>query len=301
MRSYHPSTGVASAVTVVAAAAWGLLWLPIHVYEGQGIHGVWTLVTMNLVACVAMMLVVAVTWRAQCGHMRAALRIGLITGLGLSLYGLGLVHTSVIRATLLFYLTPVWATLIGVVILKERATWQRWAAIALGLIGLVALVGGNDTTPLNKGDLVALLSGVFWAIGAVFIAREGAIPVSGMVTVQFAAFAVFVILIGALLGPIAPPGQAAWVTALPMLGVIAVIALVPGVALLFWAQQFLSPGRVGILMMSEVVVAVISATILLPEERMSLLQWGGAILILAAGIVEFIPSPSRPESQTADR
>ena len=50
----------------------------------------------------------------------------------------------------------------------------------------------------------------------------------------------------------------------------------------------LFPGRVGILMMSEVAVAVISAKILLPEEQMVILQWIGASAILLAGVVEII-------------
>ena len=47
-------------------------------------------------------------------------------------------------------------------------------------------------------------------------------------------------------------------------------------------------GFVGILMMSEVAVAVISAKILLPEEQMVILQWIGASAILLAGVVEII-------------
>jgi hypothetical protein len=38
--------------------------------------------------------------------------------------------------------------------------------------------------------------------------------------------------------------------------------------------------------MSEVVVAMISAAILLPEEPMLLVQWVGAFAILFAGLIE---------------
>ena len=41
-------------------------------------------------------------------------------------------------------------------------------------------------------------------------------------------------------------------------------------------------------MMSEVVVAVISAKIFLPEEQMFVLQWVGAIAILTAGLIEIV-------------
>ena len=38
--------------------------------------------------------------------------------------------------------------------------------------------------------------------------------------------------------------------------------------------------------MSEIVVAMISAAILVPEEPMLLLQWAGAFAILHAGLIE---------------
>ena len=58
--------------------------------------------------------------------------------------------------------------------------------------------------------------------------------------------------------------------------------------MIFKVSQILFPGRVGILMMSEVIVACISASILLPEETMVLIQWLGAIGIVSAALVEVI-------------
>ena len=67
-----------------------------------------------------------------------------------------------------------------------------------------------------------------------------------------------------------------------------VIVLLPSFCIIFRISQILFPGRVGILMMSEVVVAVISAKILLPEEQMLILQWVGAFAILLAGFIEIL-------------
>ena len=39
-------------------------------------------------------------------------------------------------------------------------------------------------------------------------------------------------------------------------------------------------------MMSEVVVAILSAAILVPEEKMLLIQWAGAVPIVLAGLIE---------------
>jgi len=54
----------------------------------------------------------------------------------LALFTIGLVLSSVVRVTLLFYLAPIWSTLIGSYWLKEEVTRGRWIAIAIGLLGL---------------------------------------------------------------------------------------------------------------------------------------------------------------------
>ena len=290
MPRYRPSSGLASGIVIVAASAWGVLWVPIRVFEAQGVSGAWTLALINFSAFLVLVPVVTFTWAAQRQHARAALTIGFMTGLGLSFYGLGLVHTSVVRATLLFYLTPVWATLIGVVFLGERAGVQRWGAIALGLLGLFALVSGGPSLSFNIGDILALASGMVWAVGASLIARNGAIPVSGMVAAQFLSMPIIILVLGSLIAPAAAPDVDTLRALAPTFLAIAVFGMLPGVFLLFWAQQFLEPGRVGLLMMSEVLVAILTATWLLPEERMEPVQWLGAVLIILAGIVELIPT-----------
>ena len=60
-------------------------------------------------------------------------------------------------------------------------------------------------------------------------------------------------------------------------------------------SQLLFPGRVGILMMSEVIVAILSARILIPEESMAFLQWVGAGAILFAGVIEVFFGYSKTE------
>ena len=69
----------------------------------------------------------------------------------------------------------------------------------------------------------------------------------------------------------------------------------PTVLLLFRIMQYISPGLVGILMLSEALVAALSAAYFL-GERLDPAQWLGAGLILATGvfvgIIEGRRSPS---------
>lgn len=291
MRFNPPSQGLASSVVFLSAALWGLYWIPLRYLEGQGIGGGWAVALLNLPAGVALLPLVLFTWGRHREHMGQALAIGILTGLGLALYAAGLIYSSVVRATLLFYLTPVWATLIGLVWLGERTNWQRWAAIGAGLGGLLLLVSGGGSVPLNIGDLFALLSGVFWALGAAMIKRYNRVPLAGMTMVQFLVTGLAAVLLIQAAGIAEVPTLELLTAALPAAALMSLAAFLPAVILLFWAQKFLFPGRVGLLMMSEVLTAVLTASMFLPEERLSAVEWAGAALIVGACLIEVLLTP----------
>ena len=103
------------------------------------------------------------TRRSPRAELFAAVRIGL----AFNLYANGLVETTVVRATLLYYLIPVWSTLISVLWLLEPLTKARVISIIVAFFSLILLLSGNGSAqaPLNIGDLFSFLSGIFWTIG----------------------------------------------------------------------------------------------------------------------------------------
>ena len=291
-----PSEGITSVLIFVMASFWGLYWIPLRYMEGEGVAGGWAIALLNLPAALVLVPLVLWQWKLHRSQFWHCILIGVLTGLGMALYTSGLIYSSVVRATLLFYLTPAWATLIGIIWLGEKATWQRWAAIGIGLAGLGLLVSGGGSVPLNIGDLFALLAGLFWAIGAAVIKRYDTVPLPGMTMFQFFFTSVAAVLIGFFMGDFQPPSLALMLPVIPISSLIALIIILPSVWIIFWAQKFLFPGRVGLLMMSEVLMAVVSASIFLPEEAMSLMAWCGAILIIAACFIEVFTSPESSSS-----
>ncbi len=283
-----PTTGAASAAVLIAAAMWGLYWIPVRHLEAAGVDGALTVALLNGPAAVLSGIWAIATWRAQKAYWRIALLIGVFAGAALALYGISLVHTSVIRATMLFYLMPVWATLIGIYWLGERAGTLRWIAIALGLAGMSLLLGGGSEG-LNIGDFFALLSGIIWAVATAVIKRAGTIPIAGMLSLQFLFVAIFALLFGVMVNPDMFQVPAEFSQAVSLSVMISVFGVLPAIVMIFWASQFLFPGRVGLLLMSEVVVAIISASLLLPEEALSIVQWGAVALIICASSLELVP------------
>lgn len=292
-----PSPGFASASVFFAASAWGLYWIPIRYLEQLGFTGAWPVVMLNLPAALVLMLVVLSRWQRNRQFQSRAWLIGLFTGLAFGLYATGLIYSSVVRVTLLFYLTPVWATLIGMIWLGEKAHWSRWAAIVSGLLGLGLLMSGGGNMPLNIGDLFGFFSGIFWAIGGALILRFGAVPLESSTMGQLSFTCITALVLGALLGGAALPPAALIAQALPLSALVSLLVILPSLAVLFWASRFLFPGRVGLLMMTEALVAVITASLFLPEEVMSALEWAGAILIMGACFAEVLFGPASLDKQ----
>ena len=226
--------------------------------------------------------------KTQLVAINRVLIIGMLTGIGMSFYAIGLVTSGVIRATLLFYLTPIWSTLIGVIWLKERLSPGRIIAIMLGLLGLYLLLSSVSETsvPLNIGDGFALLSGVFWGLGAACMKRWPDAPTVAASTAQLAFVLLSSTVVALLIFGDPLPATGAFLAAFPVAFVAATLVFLPSLMAVFWASKYLFPGRVGLLMMSEALIAILSASWLLPEESLSPWQWVGGIIILSACLVE---------------
>ena len=279
------STRLATLGLFFGASVWGLYWLPLRALSDMGLSGGWGVVYFNF--CPLLVLTPILIWgrRTMFRNLRAALFIGAATGLGLGLYSTSIVLGSVVRMTMEFYLTAVWSSVIGVVWLSERADLRRGITVAAGLLGLLLLLSGGSDDPASApglADVLAVTSGILWAFGAAGMKRWPGAHVAATTAFQFV-FAVFAggaLQLLVLSGPVPTINQL--ITAFPLSFFGSTLILLPSVYLIFWACRLLYPGRAAILMMSEAVVAVVSATLLLPDETLTGQQWlGGAIVLLA--------------------
>lgn len=276
---------LASIAIVAGGALWGLFWIPVRMFEDMGLTGAWP----GLVVYVsALVLIAPFAMRRDLptvAFWRLA-SVGLLTGAAFSFYSTAIILTDVLRAILFFYLTPVWGTVIGVLFLGERLTAARILAICLAFGGLFAVVGFGSRSSLNLGDALALASGFVWAIGSYKVYRLGRTPavhlaiafLTGSILVTFA-----LVLLGD--GALGPPPE------FPPIGTLWPYALfsgafaVPMILLTVYPASVLTPGRMGILLMSEVVVGIGSVA-LLAGEPFGLYEALGSALIVSASLVE---------------
>ena len=285
------SDKILSLIIVVSSCAWGLYWLPLRSIEQTGIVGSWSIVLVNSCPLIILVPLIFFNLDKLKKYPKPIFFAGIMIGAAFTFYANGLVQTSVIRATLLFYLSPIWSTIIGIIWLNERLTIARVISIIVALIGLILLLydfRNQETAMLNFGDFSSILSGLFWALGASILKKWSKLPIIPLTAIVYFSTTSLSILLAIIVYKATIPSLALigqnFITAF----IWSVIVLLPSFCIIFRISQILFPGRVGILMMSEVAVAVISAKILLPEEQMVILQWIGASAILLAGVVEII-------------
>ena len=284
-------TGPETAIAV-SGALWGLYWIPVRHLEARGVGVVWT--TLGLFA-VGLALLAPILIRhppARAVFAPRMLATGLLTGGAFVLYSVSLVLTEVVTAILLFYLSPVWATVLGRVLLAERLTGSRLTALALGLGGLWVVLGGESGVPLprNPGDWCALIAGVMWAFGTLRVHQDSTISPIAHTASLFVGGAVVIAIIS-LLPAMAGPAPVVTAQAAAIILLLAVLSLVSAWGIL-WGARLISPGRAGLLLMMEVITGLASAAVL-AGEPFGMTQTIGSMLIVAAALVEVLPAAGR--------
>ncbi|WP_447728550.1 DMT family transporter [Sphingomonas koreensis] len=77
------------------------------------------------------------------------------------------------EATTLSFTVPIFATLLGALVLKEPTGWHRWGAVLAGFVGVLIVVQpGTSHIPLG-GTLVGLTAALFVAIVAIQLRQMG--------------------------------------------------------------------------------------------------------------------------------
>jgi drug/metabolite transporter (DMT)-like permease len=288
MNGQANSVLVPSLAVAASAVFWGTTWIPLREIDGPGVPAEWSGLLIYLVpALLVLPMILIRQGQIRAGGMPlliAAVAVGACNGL----FAVSMVFGEIGMVILLFYLNPIWATVLERVVIGTPIAGFRWAGIGLGLLGLVALQGlaGRWPFPANAAEWMGLLAGVCWAVGLVAtnVARS-----ASMIEKTFLQFVFAAITAGLLILML---GWADTVPTLDGLGasigwILAAAAfwVVPAMGLSLWGASRMSPARASMILMLEVLVGVGSAAWLAGEE-LGLNKFVGGALILSASLVE---------------
>ena len=287
----HPYYYTISFALLIAAGMWGLFWIPQRALEAGGLTGGWATISQMVIPFV--MLLPISLWRLYKGQsfgLEYPL-IGLLFGGGIACYANSFLLTDVVRALILFYITPVWTTIFEIVFLRQIPRFYRYITLVLALSGVWIVFGQEGVIPLpqNSGDWIALLGGILIAASAVRMEikkPEGIYPIlfsfffyGGLFTLIQSYF------LSDYLGD--APSIESWVAMMPWLILIAILFHIPTNIVILGAPSRIGAGIFSIIILFEIVVGTFSAAVLTDE----LIGWReilGSSFIIFAGLTEII-------------
>ena len=296
----HPHHYKISIALAISAGAWGIYWLPQRILEDGGLTGGWGTISQMMIGTLLLLPIAIWKLSKNKGTGLELPGMGILIGGGFILYALSFLLTDVVRALIMFYMTPVWTTIFEIIFLKKKHGWQRIVSLSLALGGLWVVFGqgGNIPLPVNAGDWIALLGGVMFAGGMI---RLEVIKTDGVFPIIFGFFfygTLFNIAAGLLLvnylGPV--PTIDAFVSMTAFLIPLSIFYFIPTGIVILWAPTQIGAGICSILFLSEIIVGAVSSSIL-TDEPFGWRQIVGCSLIIIGGVVAVVLSPKEDVSK----
>ncbi len=169
-----PAAGFA--LLAALSLLWGLNWPFMKIALGE--IPVWPFRSLSLiVGGGALLLITALggrSLRVAGGEIRPLLLCTVFNIVGwhlCSAYGISLMAAG--RASIIAFTMPLWAAILGGILLGEHLTWRRWLGLALGMAGLAVLIGPDlgvvGRTPWGAAFMLG--AALSWALGTVLMKR----------------------------------------------------------------------------------------------------------------------------------
>lgn len=290
----------ALAVLLVAACVLGLAPILVRLTEtGPAAAGFWRFVlSLPLLFVLAARPEAKETEPGVGAPSKWMLLAGLFFALDLGFWHYGIVMTSVANATVLCNLTPVVVTLFAWLVLKQRPGRLFVVALALSLLGALAMAAGasgeQGSNPL-LGDLFSLSVAVWYS--GYFLAVQRARTTAGAMRVTFWATLVGAPLLGGLaliLGEDMIPATAAGWAACVGLGVMHVFGQ-GGVA---WALGHLPASVTAVTILIQPIIAALLGWWVFGETLTPIQAAGGALVLAAIVLAQQSPPTPAPQPAT---
>ena len=206
---------------------------------------------------------------------------GLFFALDLGFWHWSIVWTSVANSTLLANLAPIWVTLAGWFLWKQKVTGVFLVGMFVALTGMFVLVGPNFAVGGTRlaGDALAAFTAIFY--GSYMLAIKRARD-AGAATARLMAWSTtitaVILLPFALLSPqpMLPAAASGW---LVLLG-LAIVTQILGQGLIAYAFAHLPASLSSVSLLIQPVVAALLAWILF-AEAVGPAQWIGGAIVLA--------------------
>ena len=276
------SSGLPVLALLLAATLWGVFWYPLRLLEGAGLTGLGA--TLLIYVGANLHLLYFLRGRSSEFQQYGGLLflLGLSTGWCNISFILAVLDGNVVRVLLLFYLSPIWTSLLAVWFLRERLDRFSVFILFMALVGAVAMLWQptlGAPWPQDSADWLALSSGFTFAIGNIVVRKLAHVSLQtksaatwlGVVAITLCGLAFTNSGIGQV--------ELSIVTVTVLLGFIGMYLMTISVQ---YGVSHMPAHRSAIILLFELVAGAVSAY-LLTDETIQPLEWlGGSLVILAA-------------------
>ncbi len=278
----RPSSTYVFAVLALLASAtmWGTIWYPLRLLEDQGLVGLWCALIMY---GTALLISIPWWWRHHLDFARrpvALVLLGLASGWANVAFILAVIDGEIVRVTLLFFLYPIWATLIGRFFLHESMPGRAWFGFFVAIAGALIMMWNpqlGSLLPQDSNDWLALSAGFAFAVSAAIVrnlSEVGVVPKTIVVWVGVVVVAALWLLIAAIEFPVL---DSEVYLAASLLGLFATVIMT---LLVQYGFHHVPVSRSSVILLFELIAGALSAY-WLANEVPAANEWLGGLVIVA--------------------
>jgi drug/metabolite transporter (DMT)-like permease len=282
MHSSKPRPILPALSVLLGATLWGVVWFPMRLLEHGGLQGIW--LTLILYGC-ALAASLRYVFRAGAEFMHAPGWLAVLivaSGWTNIAFVEAVLHGNVLRVLLLFYLSPLWATLLGWAILGERVARAAAASLAIAAAGAGLMLWNPDVGapwPQVRADWFALSAGLAFAVANVATRGTPALSVATKLFCVCFGVSVMAAVIVAVSGVPVPRVAPAIFAGAVLLGVGGIL---PMTLLIQYGVSHIPVYRSAVITLIELVAGAVSQA-LLTDEIIGAREWfGGALIVVGA-------------------
>lgn len=270
-----------------AAVTWGLFWYPLRLLEEMGVPGLWASL---IIYAFAMLFIFPRFWKKRAEFLNYKLEyvlIGFFAGWTNLAFILAVLEGEIVRVLLLFYLSPIWAIFLAVIILRERLTMVGISSLILAMSGAGLMLWQPEldySTGFGLADFYAISAGMAFAVTNIVVRKIGNTPYAIKIGVAWIGVLVLTVC-GILLAQLPVPEFTL------QAGLLSLFIGFPFMFAMTWSAQYgvthLPIQRSSVIFLLEIVAGAVSAA-LWTDEIVHNIEYIGGILIVSAGLISII-------------
>ena len=248
---------------------------------------------------IATSLLIAIRPRVLKSFNRAFLKkgalIGTFLGLGYIFQSFGLTLTTVGKTGFITGLYVVITPIVAAVVLHKHTNKFEWGAVTIATIGL-GILSFNGIS-IGLGEFLVLVSAFLFAFHIVALGEwANGLDVYALTVLQLGSCAIITFLASLKSGFHTPPDSRVWAAILFTAAFATALAFIVQT----WAQSFMRPNAVAVILTLEVPFAAVFGILILKEALTSRIAIGGFLVLFAMYLIILLDNKKRDVVSTND-